>query len=308
MAVANAKMVFFFGGKKWGWTETWYWSSSTVAFDGALADAALYVKLRREFLSAMFSLEAARVELCDDDGSTFVVGASLIGYNVVGGGPGKLVAACSNPWMSLLCRFYGTGAEYAKNMQLRGIPDELLCINEGYRIPYTVDPKLKVSLDSFLSIIVSNPEAKPGPLKRLGDFCARAVDKPNGKGAQVDVVGVKVGDTGHWVIDTLAPITYVKVGGQIQSAIGDTIHLHNFRGPWAKGLNGQAVIIDKDLLTYTINKKPLNACTVDYNFKGSAWGVRYLLAPMVRSEKSRIDVRKTGGPFFGTRGRRRARA
>jgi len=311
---ATAKVVFFFGGKKWGWTETWYWVTSSGNISNALGDATLYIKARRALLSGMYSLEAARIEATDTQGNTFTLGSSQIAYNRVGAGVGELEGACSNPWTSLLLRYYGgatlggAGFNYAKNHLLRGIPDDMLCIDSAYVVPPTIPPKLKLPLDTY-RVLTTTPigGAKPGPNPPIGSFSMRSADKPNGKGKSVYISDVEIDADGAFKITTSAPVTITTIAGTKSALEGDYIHLHNIQGPWARGLNGDCLIKSVDNLSYVVNKFPQNNCTISYNQRGEAWGIAHLIIPTQESEISRYVVRKTGGPFFGTRGRRRKR-
>lgn len=304
----QAKVLMIFGGGKHGWTEDVYWQG---VGDDTLADAQSSAKrlvlARRKLLNVNYNLEACRIESVDAHGDSLVTGASVISYLNVGAGPGLAAGACSNPWLALLMRFYSPEFLYAKNLLLRGLPDNWNCVQQTNTVPIKL---VAAELEAFKSYLTElavapsgNKQAGPGSSK----WCMRATDKPNGRQVAVTIGNVAFqAVTNKLQITTDAEITVAGDGGPRAAEVGDIVHVHNLRGPWAKGMNGDAQVVDVDGTTYTLNKVKPNLCTVSYNGRGTAWGVVHLLAPLDTYDISRVSVRKTGRAFFATRGRRRA--
>jgi hypothetical protein len=314
MAAASAKLVFFLGGLKWGWTEDWLWTIGDGTIDDAISDALGYVINRRACLATNWSVEAARIEMTDQTGASFILGASKIQYREVQAGPGKAKGDCSNPWLSGYARFYSAGAAYARNMLWRGFPDTWNCIGPGYQVPPTLANEQRQGLQPLLDYITSAfpVAAKAGGVPaRRGNFCLRASDKPNGKGKAVKITGVVADVSGNWKITTDNPIKVTVAPAAERSAgMGDVIHVHNLKGTWATRINGQARVVGFTApSTYVIDRTPQNGCVANYTTGGTAWGVSHILVPVVEGgQPNRITSRPTGQRFFGTRGRRRKAA
>lgn len=318
MAIINAKITFFFGGRKWGWAEQWYWTGVDRVLQDVLQDARVLAGARRSFLGTLYSLEAYRVEEVDIGGNSFITGNSIISYNRLGAGPGDYGGVCQNPWQALLARFYADGDEYARNVLLRGIPDDKLCIGATYAVPYAFPLDLTNKLKNFFGLITNGTAAGTS---LIGRVAMRAVSEPLGKDIHVKVIDVTVAGNGKFVITTNDPIQVRGAGGVLRDAlVGDTIHVHGPRASWARGLSADHKVITATAAApwiYGLSGKQVRTCAVEYNMNAIAWGVNRILVTftpadpatgIVNPELSRPVNKKTGKPFFGTRGRRPSRA
>lgn len=314
MATFRAKITHFFGGKKWGWNEQWYWQAEDSDLPTAIKDGNLLALARRDFLGTQYSLEAVRVEEVDRFGNSFITGLSEIVYDVTKAGPGKLAGDCQNPWLSAYVRWRADPGNYHRNQLLRGIPDSFLCIDATYAIPYKFSPALITAFGTYFAYTRTLP-AKGNVT--TGTCAIRAVSIPNGKAIAKTMTSITTNDSGFWLIEVNAAIKIVQPDGSLADAkAGDVIHVSAPRAPWAKGLSGdhKIVAVAGSPPVYTLNTKQARVCEIDYAGGYKAWGVNYELFPLADGTTdfpnptlARIVNKGTGKPFFGTRGRRPAK-
>jgi hypothetical protein len=311
-AVANtyAKMVAFFGAGRFGWQEEWYWQTDLAAGIAALIqDARIWATARKALLSNVWNLEAIRYEVVDAAGNSASVGASLIGFASINGGPGTAPAGCTNPWLALATRWYSAQQAYARNLLLRGMPDAWTCPPAQRPIPFVLPNAAKAAWDKYVALVKGTGSTVDGGGK-LGTFQFRVRDHNNGgKATPIAINDVSVID-GKFKIQTAAMPQIPDKGAARDPRLGDQLHVHNVKGAGTPGINGDGVIValDNATFTYTLSTRQQRVCPIDYLGRGTVWGVGTKLVQPVFAETSRITARDTGGPFFGTRGRSRKRA
>jgi len=316
------------GGGKWGWRESWFWQSAAGTQVDCLLDSKSLVTARRAIMSTYFSVQSVSIEITDLQGNSSLLGGGQSAYGAAGCGPGSLAGPCANPWMALLLRCTtGPGktqaelvASYARNVYLRGIPDAMVCMNADTTVPFLLPDALRTPLANLSAVLLGAAGTVPAGMPALkGAFQFRASSKATGKAISVAVHDVNVLASGKWQITTLGPIQVVgrpippaDVGVQRDAAVGDVIHVKGPREPWASGFSRDHRIVDvtvSDPVTgftvYTLSGKQCRACTVDYLGNAVAWGVNHVLVKPQTIDASRPVNKKTGKPFFTTRGRRR---
>lgn len=307
MAEGYGKIVMVFGGGKWGWEEEFFWQSANASLANIQADAKGLANARRAILSPDFSLEAVRISITDSAGNTFATNQNLISYNVSGSlGPGKLVGTCSNPWLALLEHVSTADAQYSRNLFIRGIPSNLLCMGADYAVPYEIPMALAGPLKEYNDYLKGAAGAQQGRLRiRVNDIRNRQNATP--------IVDVTVDTDKHWMIQTAGPVqVYSGGGGPTIAGLGSTIHVYGPRAAWSRGLSGDHLIInpfdpdDPTILKLSgCQKRP---CTIDYLQNALAAGVGHILVNIGQVDPSRPTMKKTGKPFFGTAGRASSRA
>lgn len=316
MAIKYAKLTWFFGGLKWGWSESWFWYRESGTLQDALRDARVLAIQRRKFLGTVYSIEAYRAEETDYSGMSFLTGASLISYNINGCGPGELAGNCQNPWQALYERFYaGPQGEYAKNVYLRGIPDDKMCIGTGYAVPFAFPLTLITPLNLWNGLITNGSIAGT---TLVGNIGINVASEPQGKAKKVTITSIVVVN-GKWRITTSGPIQMFGPDGvgNRNAGVGDVIHVHGPRAGWSRGLSADHTVTSAALSApwvYDLSGRQKRICEIDYNMNAVAWGVNPIitdvldsvLGTLVNPEISRPVNKKTGKPFFGTRGRRSA--
>jgi len=271
----NVRMTMFFGQYKWGWTETWYWVGASLGLEAAEQDAKQLGIYRRALMDSAVSLEGIRLTVVNEEGRGFNAGVSEIKYGSITDGPGRILTAhCNNPWTSLYLRFYAPGKEYARNLLLRGIPDDFNCIETGiYSLPYTIPTKLKKPLETFTNYICNNSRslqvvAPPSGFdfnqnkqnSPTGDTLLQPIMQSGGAGGiplspapkliftpqgsfaftPVNKVGAKATPRKlvNVAIDPLTSRMFIDIEPQFTLTKGDRIHLHGLRSDGKENVNG----------------------------------------------------------------------
>lgn len=303
MALGFGKVVMIFGSGKWGWTEEYFWRDEDATLDHLILDAKGLVSARRSLLSVNFDLEAVRLSVVDAEGNTFVAKQNLISYNLTGNlGPGLLAGTCTNPWLALLQHASTADATYSRNIYIRGLPSNLLCVTDT--LPWPVPNTLVGPLTAFNNYLMGVPGANGVP---TGRFQMRAKDIRNRQNA-VFINDVEVLPNKHWNIFTDAPVPIYKGGdGPFDVTLGSSVHVFGPRAAWSRGFSGDQRVINPfdpdEPLSLVLSGCQARTCTIDYLQDALVAGVGYILVPIGRIDPARPISKSTGGPFFGTRGR-----
>lgn len=311
MPATNFKVTFFFGFKKWGWTETLYWTSDTADIEACEDDARTLALARRRFLGQMASLEAVRIDGCDATGQTFFIGVCEIKFGSSGAGNGGLTGACLNPWLAYATRFYTRDRLYAANFFFRGIPADYLCFNSSHRVPFPTPDKLLTPMKTWAALVTKNKDPFGGGVALVGSkyqgldtpvgtWSIRANEKADfleptvGRGGARQVKEVALDPSGYFTIVMDYPVVF---------SLATKVHLHGFKGDGLQNLNGDAVVTSNATNPMVLNKQQMpSGCTIKYDGRGVVWKLKTAIFPPTNGTLSRPIRRATGLTHFGTKG------
>lgn len=287
-----AKVVFFFGQGKWGWTETYYWSASSTTLAQAQAAAITLAASRSQLLGLGATLEAIRIS--DTTGKARPI---LDTTGVWNSTPGSIGSFVSSPWTALLIGISAGNPNtttYKRSIMLRGVSAEESTWNSLQPTNPTLMPRIKNKLTAFLRILgATSSSGNPSA------WCIQGNQRDTTENPKIPVTVIEVETLTNRFIVGLAGVPAVgfKQGTQIV--------VSGSKGEGTKGLNGRAYIAAISGVNYTLTS--VQRCpneTVEFKGNVQAQAVVPTYAPIYAGNFERYVSRDTGRAFFVTRGRR----
>lgn len=306
------KTVMFFQFKKWGWTETYYWSSDLLGLGRFLVDVRDLSNARRLMLGAGVNLQAVRwTDVTPTIGPPFPptswAGATpgLIGFTEDGGGSlADPVLPTLDPWTGALVDVFDATNNYRRSLILRGCPDAWIPDQSDYPGRRPMSDEATDAIYNFMKRLgASQVVGTDRPVTPTGYWCLRARAGKNDPNRAYPITALSVVSPE----DLRYTVTCSKT---VAANPGDTVHLHNVKGCVLRGLNGDVKVMvvtpsspDDGTVTYTLQKQ--QCCTGDFEYDGTAtiYRVMYNYVPILTGTVGGWVKRNTGRRFFGTRGR-----
>lgn len=289
------KITMAFGFKKWGYREQYVLSTPSSSFDRPEETTRIAVGMRRAFLSDEHTLEAVRIQGCDDQGKTFAAMPGEIRWRDLGCGDGERTTAtlCASLWQALYLRAYSSRSEYSRNLYFRGIVAQSIRCSLGPVGWVGAGTDQYRRMLEFADYLCGTTE----PRAVWGWF---ARDKFIGRANPIPIEDIKILADRSLIILPAAGSAFTR---------GEKIHLHNFNGPGTEGLDGDAKILD--IITqapntgyYQTNKHQSGNCAPPvYAGEGYAWRIRKTFIRFNKIIPARLVKRKTGAAMFGTDGK-----
>lgn len=280
------KLVMFFGVGKSGWTETIYYKATTdLLFDAYLAASSL-AAARLKLLGTEVTLEATRVSELGNPNN------SLLTPFILGGGTSGLPAG--NPWVGALCSLTAVDLfsnVYRRNMILRGLPAAWQTYNAPEPLNPNANPAFTGAINTYMRKLALARSDGAFSLK----VTPRGAATPRYKVTLVELV-----NPGEFFKITVDPSIPSPPWG-----VGQKIHVRGARGFGTKGLNADAYIkqITAPGVYVLTSRQKCVTGVVGLTTVAQVYARGNVTIPIEKGIFERLVNKKTGRPFFGTRGR-----
>lgn len=289
------KITMKFGYYKWGWEESYYLSTPSSSLATPEETTRIAVGMRRAFLVDIHTLEAVRIQGCDDQGNTFLARPGEIRWRDLNCGPGERVttASCVSLWQALYLRAYSTQSIYNRNLYFRSMTAQSIRCSLGPIGWVGAGTEQFRRMLEFLDYLCGTTE----PRAVFGWFVR---DKQIGRAAPIAITDIKILEDRSLIIKPEAGVVFTK---------GQRIHLHKFNGPGTEGLDGDAKIVEAittapNVGYYQTNRHQSGTCAPPvYAGDGIAWRIRKTFARFNKIIPARMVKRKTGIALYGTAGK-----
>lgn len=283
----NAKIVLIFNQSRWGWTETYYWTSTGGGLKEAVAASGELMASRRQLLSKDVVMEAARVSAVGSPGT------STTSFNVFDANNVSTIAS-QEPWEAFLVGLAAvddTGIFYNRKIMLRGVPAAWNTWVSNPAQAGNLNGVFRVAINSFLNFLLA-------PTTSGGLWSIRASNRKLTANPRIPIGTVTISTPGNNFIVTGRDdnLLFVK---------GDRVHVSGARGPGTRGINADAYVTAtaSGVISLSTSQKCPGE-TVFLQGKPVIYARAYVFLPISGFQLERWVKRDTGRPFFGTAGRR----
>lgn len=309
--MAKYKVIIFFKTDSQGWTETLYWEHPTFGEGTLQQDIRDLLVPRRALLGTDAFVQGYRytdltLTVNPLTGARVTSHPSVLKRRTApGSSAGTAPDKVGNPWSCFLVNLYNLSEVYRRSFLLRGMPQIWDLWTSTNPVVPVLPALMETALNNWATVlagpIVDAPNTRAGTR-----WCLLGRSKDANQVGPVDILAVNTFSNEDPRFTILIPQLPAFV-------IGDIVHVHNVRACTARGINGDSVVVGVSSLlpgfqTLTLSKRQCCTGGIVYTGKGKATKViRSVYAPIAKVRYGRTVNRKSGRPFFGTRGRQSAK-